>query len=51
MAAIGGDCVVTVWGFRLHPAGLGSASEVRRVRGGHQTWGSLWFGFGGVGKE
>lgn len=45
--AIGGGCVVTVWGFRLSPAGLGSASEVRNERGGHQTWGSLWFRFGG----
>lgn len=47
MAAIGGGCVVNVWGFRLCPAGLESASEVRRVIGGHQTWGRLWFGFGG----
>lgn len=47
MAAIGGGCVVNVWGFGLRPAGLGSASEVRRVIGGHQTWGSLWFGFRG----
>lgn len=25
--------------------------EVRRMRGGHQTWGILWFGFGGASKE
>lgn len=41
--AIGGGCVVTVWRFRLCSAGLGSATEVRRVRGWHQTWGSSRF--------
>lgn len=47
MAGIGRGGVVNVWGFRPRPAGLGSASEVRRVIGSRTTRGSLWFGFGG----
>lgn len=47
--------VVAVWwlcgvSVRVQLA-WGLASEVRRVRGGHQTWGSLWFGFRGASKE
>lgn len=47
MAAIGGGCVVTVGGFRLRPAGLGFASEVRRVRGGISHGAACGLGFGG----
>ncbi|CAK6950850.1 Hypothetical predicted protein [Scomber scombrus] len=32
VAAIGGGCVVTVWGFRLRPAGLGCAFESLQYR-------------------
>lgn len=46
--AAGGGHVVTVGDFRPPPVGLGSGSEVRRVRGGISHGAACGLGFGAV---
>lgn len=50
MASGGGDAV-TVGGFMLYPAGLGSASEVRRVRGAISHGAACGLGCGEANKK
>lgn len=49
--ATGGGYVAAVGGFRPRPAGLGSASEVRRVRGGISYGAACGLESEGVSKE
>lgn len=46
--AAGGGCVVTVGDFRPPSVGLGSGSEVRKVRGGISHGAVCGLGFGAV---